>query len=148
MENAHLIVGLGNPGAEYAQTRHNAGFLVVERLVGRWRAAWTNEKKFQARIARAQHIGQRVFLTEPQTFMNSSGEAVAAVIAFYRVPLAKLLVVVDDDVDVQNENAVWSSVAAHADPARDLILWDGPADPLDHATEIRGVGRKGGSLSK
>lgn len=53
-----------------------------------------------------------------------------------------MLVVVDDDVDVRDENAVWSSVAAHADPARDLVLWDGPADPLDHATALCGVGRK------
>jgi PTH1 family peptidyl-tRNA hydrolase len=96
MENVHLIVGLGNPGAEYAQTRHNAGFLVAERLAGRWRASWTVEKKFQSRIARSEFAGQQLFLAEPQTYMNSSGEAVAAVSAFYRVPLDRLLVIVDD----------------------------------------------------
>jgi 4-hydroxy-3-polyprenylbenzoate decarboxylase len=54
----------------------------------------------------------------------------------------KMLVLVDHDVDVRDENAVWSCVAAHADPARDLVMWDGPADPLDHSTAIPGVGRK------
>ena len=96
MENLHLIVGLGNPGAEYARTRHNAGFLVVERLAERWRAGWTGEKKFNARVARSEHAGKPMLLCEPQTYMNSSGEAVAAIVDFYRLPLARLLVVVDD----------------------------------------------------
>src|SRR6266850_3852109 len=96
MENLYLIVGLGNPGAEYARTRHNAGFLVVERLAERWRANWTYEKKFNARMARAERAGKPVLLCEPQTYMNSSGEAVAAVVDFYRVPLSRLVVLVDD----------------------------------------------------
>ncbi len=96
MENLHLIVGLGNPGTEYARTRHNAGFLVLERLAERWRASWTYEKKFNARLARAERGERRVLLCQPQTYMNSSGEAVGAVLGFYRVPLAGLLVVVDD----------------------------------------------------
>ena len=96
MENLYLIVGLGNPGAEYARTRHNAGFLVADRLAERWRAGWTYEKKFNARLASAQRGSRRVILCEPQTYMNSSGEAVGAVMAFYQVPHAGLLVVVDD----------------------------------------------------
>ena len=96
MENVHLIVGLGNPGAEYARTRHNAGFLVAERLAERWRAGWGYEKKFNARLAVAARGERRVLLCEPLTYMNSSGEAVGAVVGFYRVPLARLLVVVDD----------------------------------------------------
>jgi len=96
MENLYLIVGLGNPGAEYARTRHNAGFGVAERLAERWRVAWTYEKKFNARLASAQRNSRRVLLCEPQTYMNSSGEAVGAVIAYYQVPLTGLLVVVDD----------------------------------------------------
>jgi peptidyl-tRNA hydrolase, PTH1 family len=96
MENLYLIVGLGNPGADYARTRHNAGFLVVERLAERWRMSWTYEKKFTARVASGQRNDCRVLLCEPQTYMNSSGEAVGAVMAFYRVPLTGLLVVVDD----------------------------------------------------
>jgi len=96
MENLHLIVGLGNPGAEYAKTRHNAGFLVLERLAERQRAKWSLEKKFNARIARVGQDGKRALLCEPQTFMNSSGEAVAKVLDFYQATPARLLVVVDD----------------------------------------------------
>ena len=92
----YLIVGLGNPGAEYARTRHNAGFLVVERVAERWRSGWSYEKKFNARLARAERESRRVLLCEPQTYMNSSGEAVAAVAAYYQVPVARTLVVVDD----------------------------------------------------
>jgi len=92
----HSIVGLGNPGAEYARTRHNAGFSAVEFLAARWQFEWNYEKKFNARLARGEHGGNRVVLSEPQTYMNSSGEAVGALVKFYQVPLARLLVVVDD----------------------------------------------------
>jgi PTH1 family peptidyl-tRNA hydrolase len=92
----HLIVGLGNPGAEYAKTRHNAGFRVVERLAGRWQADWAYEKRFNARLARVERGEDRSLLVEPQTYMNSSGEAVGGVVGFYQVPLERLLVVVDD----------------------------------------------------
>lgn len=96
MENLYLVVGLGNPGADYAKTRHNAGFLVAEQLASRWRATWSHERKFGARIARAEHNGSRAILCEPQTYMNASGEAVGAVMSFYRVALAQVMVVVDD----------------------------------------------------
>jgi PTH1 family peptidyl-tRNA hydrolase len=92
----HLVVGLGNPGGDYARTRHNAGFLVVERLAARWQAEWSYEKKFNARLARYDLEEGRVWLAQPQTYMNSSGEAVAALSAFYRISLARLLIVVDD----------------------------------------------------
>ena len=91
-----LIVGLGNPGAEYARTRHNAGFLVLERLAERWGARWTYEKKFNARVARADRDDRTVLLCQPQTYMNSSGEAVAALVKFYRAPASRLVVVMDD----------------------------------------------------
>ena len=109
MESCHLIVGLGNPGAEYAKTRHNAGFALVEQLAARWKADWKNERRFRARIARAEIVAQasslrtggtpvplRVILCQPQTFMNSSGEAVGALKNFYQLPLKRLLVAVDD----------------------------------------------------
>jgi PTH1 family peptidyl-tRNA hydrolase len=96
MENLYLIVGLGNPGAEYIRTRHNVGFLVVEGLAGRWRADWALEKKFKARLGRCRRGDRRVLLCEPQTFMNASGEAVAAVRTFYDLPLSHVLVVMDD----------------------------------------------------
>ncbi len=96
MENLHLIVGLGNPGAEYSRTRHNAGFLLARLLAERWRAEWRDEAKFTARVAQAEYDGHRCLLCLPQTYMNASGVAVAAVIAYYRLPLSRLLVVVDD----------------------------------------------------
>lgn len=92
----YLIVGLGNPGAEYARTRHNAGFLLVEKLAGRWRMEWTMERKFLARVARGVVGGQRVLLCQPQTFMNLSGEAVGEINGFYRLPLDRMVVAVDD----------------------------------------------------
>src|ERR1041385_9252792 len=96
MESLYLIVGLGNPGAEYARTRHNAGFLVAEELAARGRVAWKLEKKFEARVATLDLAERKVLLAEPQTFMNASGEAVGALLNFYRVPLLQLLVIVDD----------------------------------------------------
>jgi peptidyl-tRNA hydrolase, PTH1 family len=96
MENLHLIVGLGNPGAQYARTRHNVGFVVVEKLAERWHARWSLEKKFDALVARTERDGRRVLLCEPQTFMNSSGDAVRALADFYDVAPVRVLVVVDD----------------------------------------------------
>jgi peptidyl-tRNA hydrolase, PTH1 family len=98
MENWVLIVGLGNPGREYARTRHNAGFLLVEELAARWRAEWTLERKFQSRLARTERGGVTVRLCQPQTFMNVCGEAVQALVDFYQLPRpwSGLLVVVDD----------------------------------------------------
>jgi peptidyl-tRNA hydrolase, PTH1 family len=96
MENLYLIVGLGNPGEEYARTRHNAGFLVAAQLAERWRASWTYDKKFNALLARAETGGRRVVLCRPQTYMNSSGEAVAGLARYYQVPASQLLVLVDD----------------------------------------------------
>ena len=96
MESLHLIVGLGNPGAEYARTRHNAGFLVLEELARRGSATWNLEKRFNARVAKRNLAERKILLAEPQTFMNASGEAVGAVLDFYRIPSLQLLVIVDD----------------------------------------------------
>ncbi len=96
MENLHLIVGLGNPGSKYARTRHNIGFRLLEALAGRWRAAWAPEKKFQASLAQAERNGRTVLLSRPQTFMNASGGSVGAVVAYYRVPLGRLLTEVQE----------------------------------------------------
>ena len=96
MDALHAIVGLGNPGAEYARTRHNIGFMAVERFGELHRAGWTNEKKFESRIAKVEAVGKRALLCEPQTYMNVSGRAVGALVDFYRLPLDRLLIVVDD----------------------------------------------------
>lgn len=96
MENQYFIAGLGNPGPDYAATRHNIGFVLVERLAARWGAVWVLEKKFQARLAKVERDGRKLILGQPQTFMNASGDAVGAVSRFYQVPPARVLVAVDD----------------------------------------------------
>jgi len=96
MENAYLIVGLGNPGRQYARNRHNVGFMVVERLAARWQARWITERKFEARLAQLKLDARNLLLCAPETFMNASGEAVGAVRDYYRVPLDRLVVIVDD----------------------------------------------------
>jgi len=91
-----LIVGLGNPGRQYARTRHNAGFMVLDRLAERWRVSFASKKKFSARVALLDRDGSRLLLCKPETFMNASGEAVKAISAFYRVAPESILTVVDD----------------------------------------------------
>jgi PTH1 family peptidyl-tRNA hydrolase len=88
-----LIAGLGNPGSEYAFTRHNAGFIVVDTLAARWGVDdW--RKRFDARYAldRTRHT----VLAEPQSYMNLSGRPVQALATFYKVPPPRILVIVDD----------------------------------------------------
>jgi PTH1 family peptidyl-tRNA hydrolase len=96
MDLGHLIVGLGNPGARYMRTRHNAGFMLVEQLASRWAVGWTDQKKFNARVAQTRRNGGLVWLCQPQTFMNLSGETVRAVMGFYQLPPSRLLLIVDD----------------------------------------------------
>ena len=96
MENEYLIVGLGNPGREYERTRHNAGFMVVERLASLWKVEWSLEKKFSARLAKVDRDGKRLWLCQPQTYMNLSGKSVGAMLGFRKIAATRLLVVVDD----------------------------------------------------
>ncbi len=96
VEDMFLIVGLGNPGREYAKTRHNAGFLLVEKLAQDWNLDWTTEKKFSSRIAKTERNGRKLVLCQPQTFMNASGEAVKSLASYFRLPLENFLLAVDD----------------------------------------------------
>ncbi len=90
MENIFLIVGLGNPGAEYAKTRHNAGFLLAEKLAEQWKSNWTNERaSLFPRVAKAERNGKKVLLGEPQTFMNLSGESGRGIGKFLSVAVGK-----------------------------------------------------------
>jgi PTH1 family peptidyl-tRNA hydrolase len=91
-----MIAGLGNPGAEYSRTRHNAGFLLVEELARVWGAEWKSERRFDALVARGAVQGRTIWLVRPQTYMNASGEAVGALLRYYRVEVPRVLVVVDD----------------------------------------------------
>ncbi|HZZ98550.1 MAG TPA: aminoacyl-tRNA hydrolase [Candidatus Saccharimonadia bacterium] len=78
------VIGLGNPGSEYAKSRHNAGFMVVDGLAEKLGLSWKFEKKFDAEVARA--AGGDVVLVKPQTFMNDSGKSVRAVLAYDKYP--------------------------------------------------------------
>ena len=89
------IVGLGNPGPEYHSTRHNAGFLVVERIAKEW-GFHLNKHAFQSSYCRATYQGQDLILAQPQTFMNLSGEAVGAMVRYFKIPPANVLVIYDD----------------------------------------------------
>jgi PTH1 family peptidyl-tRNA hydrolase len=90
-----LIVGLGNPGAQYRATRHNVGFLVMDRLLAT-HAPQTSRRKFDAELFEVRDGGVAWLLLKPQTFMNLSGKSVAAAVRFYDLDLADLLVVCDD----------------------------------------------------
>lgn len=90
-----LIVGLGNPGKEYENTRHNAGFAVLDAIAKECNVEVT-QKKFKALIALTRIQGEQVLLMKPQTYMNLSGEAVSEAMKFYRLQPKDLLVIYDD----------------------------------------------------
>ncbi|MEE2836516.1 MAG: aminoacyl-tRNA hydrolase [Myxococcota bacterium] len=90
-----LVVGLGNPGAKYAQTRHNIGFMVVDRLAER-AGGKLGTKKFSAQFGRESIAGRSVVLSKPQTFMNNSGDSVQPMAAFFKVPSARVLIIHDE----------------------------------------------------
>ncbi len=90
------IVGLGNPGPQYAQTRHNVGFMVLDRLAQRWGVAWREEKRFKGLYAEGGYPGCKIVLLKPQTYMNASGEAAIALLQWCKLPMESLLVVYDD----------------------------------------------------
>ena len=91
----HLLVGLGNPGKQYALTRHNAGFLCMDIVCERYRCP-TDRSKFNALVGEATIAGARVLLMRPQTYMNASGEAVAAAAKFYKIEPAHIIICSDD----------------------------------------------------
>ncbi|MFI4868483.1 MAG: aminoacyl-tRNA hydrolase [Steroidobacterales bacterium] len=94
-----LIVGLGNPGREYARTRHNAGWWFVEQLAARSHGSWRHDAKQHTQLARIAIADTELWLLKPTAFMNRSGAPVAAVANFYRIAPAEILVV-HDDIDL------------------------------------------------
>ncbi|CAA9889569.1 peptidyl-tRNA hydrolase [Candidatus Methylobacter favarea] len=91
-----LLVGLGNPGQQYAKTRHNAGFLFLEALADELGGVWINEPKFQGLFSACDIAGRKVMLLKPETFMNRSGEAVGKIARFYKLAPEEILVIHDD----------------------------------------------------
>ena len=90
-----LIVGLGNPGKEYAGTRHNCGFMVIDRLASKLNVD-VDQNKFKGLYAKVKYHGEDIILLKPQTYMNLSGESVNAVMNFFKIDKEDLLVIYDD----------------------------------------------------
>lgn len=91
----YLITGLGNPGREYRQNRHNVGFMLADRLAARLDTTFSRVES-KALVTKAEYHSRRIVLAKPQTFMNLSGQAVGALLRFYKVPVENLLVAYDD----------------------------------------------------
>ena len=99
MENQSplLIVGLGNIGKEYDETRHNVGFKSVDEIQKSWKAEdWKEEKKWKCLVSQASKNGQKVILAKPTTFMNNSGMAIEAISKYYKIPAENIHVIYDD----------------------------------------------------
>ena len=90
-----LLVGLGNPGEQYQNTRHNAGFQVIDLFCQKHSVNLT-KNKYKALFGETVVQGKRVLVAKPQTFMNLSGEAVSAIVNFYKIPLSNILIISDD----------------------------------------------------
>jgi PTH1 family peptidyl-tRNA hydrolase len=96
MENIRLIVGLGNPGRKYENTRHNAGFWWVDAIAGRARASWSKQARSSAHATRVDVDGREFWLLKPDTYMNESGRAVASFTHFHKIEPGEMLVVHDE----------------------------------------------------
>lgn len=91
-----LIIGLGNPGQEYANTRHNMGFIVLDALAEKYGLSFYLEPKFKGMLANIQIGGQKALLLKPMTYMNLSGESVVRVMQYYKINPEDILVISDD----------------------------------------------------
>lgn len=92
-----VLVGLGNPGPEFDNTRHNVGFSVVSEFASRnGRPAFKHDRRLKAEVAIVRNAGKTIYVVRPRTFMNNSGQAVQAVMKYYNVPLTAVMVVADD----------------------------------------------------
>ncbi|MFA6193353.1 MAG: aminoacyl-tRNA hydrolase [Parcubacteria group bacterium] len=124
-----LIAGLGNPGKEYAKTRHNAGFMFVDYFREKYQeefgfSEWKLDKKLKSEISVGKCPGNKIILIKPQTFMNLSGEAVSAAKKYYKVKLEDILVA-HDDIDLllgKYKISVGSSSAGHNGAQNIIVL--------------------------
>ena len=121
-----IIVGLGNPGAEYARTRHNAGFWLVDELARRHGGTFRSEGKHQAELARVRIGGDEIWLMKPMTFMNRSGGPVSSVLGFYKFDVAQMLVA-HDEIDLPSGTVRLKEAGGHGghNGLRDLIAAQG-----------------------
>ncbi|MBU3964553.1 aminoacyl-tRNA hydrolase [Patescibacteria group bacterium] len=96
-----LIIGLGNPGLKFKNTRHNIGFEILDQIRKNGDfSVWENKKRLKAKICVGEHGDKKLILAKPQTFMNNSGESLKLLTAFYKIPISELWVV-HDDIDLE-----------------------------------------------
>jgi PTH1 family peptidyl-tRNA hydrolase len=124
-----LVVGLGNPGPKYSETRHNAGFWFVEDLASQYRARFLPEKKFHGEVARINIEGNDIWLLKPETFMNRSGLSVVSLASFYKIAPQDILVA-HDEIDLKAGTARLKSGGGHGghNGLRDIISHLGTKD--------------------
>ena len=136
-----VIVGLGNPGSKYTETRHNAGFWFIEELAREYSASFRQEKKFHGEVAKISLAGKDIWLLKPETFMNRSGLAVQSLMSFYRITADQLLVA-HDEIDLPPGTAKLKTGGGHGghNGLRDIINQLGTKD--FHRLRI-GVGHPG-----
>ena len=136
-----VIVGLGNPGPKYTETRHNAGFWFIEEVARRYSATFRPEKKFLGEVAKISLEGKDIWLLKPDTFMNRSGHAVQSLLSFYRISADQLLVA-HDEIDLPPGTAKLKTGGGHGghNGLRDIINQLGAKD--FHRLRI-GVGHPG-----
>ncbi len=96
-----LIIGLGNPGEKFAHTPHNAGFLVVDKLVASYELPVTSYPRLKSELAETKLTGKKIVFAKPQTFMNKSGEAVKLLVTSYKLQATSSLWVIHDDIDLE-----------------------------------------------
>lgn len=136
-----VIVGLGNPGSKYTETRHNAGFWFIEEVARKYSATFRPEKKFHGEVAKISLEGKEIWLLKPDTFMNRSGLAVQSLLSFYRITAEQLLVA-HDEIDLPPGTAKLKTSGGHGghNGLRDIISQLGSKD--FHRLRI-GVGHPG-----
>lgn len=136
-----LVVGLGNPGEQYAKTRHNAGFWLLEHIAAHAHADWHEEKKFFGLVGNALIGNETVHLLKPLTFMNASGRSVQALANFYHIPPEKIIVV-HDELDIPEGTAKLKYSGGHGghNGLRDIIA---ALDSKDFYRLRLGIGHPG-----
>jgi PTH1 family peptidyl-tRNA hydrolase len=90
-----LVAGLGNPGRQYRENRHNVGFMVIDELINRVGDPFLSSRS-EALITDFRHNGRKIILAKPQTYMNNSGRAVRALVSYYKIPVEQIMVIYDD----------------------------------------------------
>ena len=136
-----VIVGLGNPGSKYSETRHNAGFWFVDEVARKYSATFRQEKKFHGEVAKISLAGKDIWLLKPDTFMNGSGLSVKSLLSFYRITAEQLLVA-HDEIDLPPGTTKLKLSGGHGghNGLRDIISQLGSKD--FHRLRI-GVGHPG-----